>query len=246
MDPNQQTWDSQMGDFGSGANSLGTNASSGGSSSGGNSNFLSSMMQGGLPGDIASLFSGFEGQGASPFNAAASQYQKWAQQGANAINPYNQAGQQATSNLANWATGMKDPSAFVNTLMNKYQESPTAKYMQQQALRAAQNEGSASGTVGSTPYTMQNEQNAENISQQDQNNWLQNVLGVNTQYGNTEGNIMNAGENGANSLLNLYGQEAGALGDAAYGAQAGQNQDQNQEESGLSGIASDVGQFFGI
>ena len=159
-----------------------------------------------------------------PYQNAASQYQNWAQQGANAINPYNQMGQQAMGNYQNWAQTMQNPAQFQNNLMNQYQESPNAKFMQQQAMRSGQNMGSAAGLMGSSPLAMQMQQNAGNISQQDMQNWMGNTLGINQQYGNAQANMMNVGEQGANSLLGLYGNEANSMGDLAYNQGAAQNQ----------------------
>jgi hypothetical protein len=198
---------------------------------------------GGMPSWIGDLFAGIFGNSGSPYSAAGNAYNKYAQMGANAIDPYNQMGQSAMTNYANWAKGMSNPAAFENSLMSQYQESPQAKFMQQQALRSAQNAGSAAGTVGSTPYALQNEQNAANISQQDMGNWLNNALGINTQYGAAQNNMMNTGEQGANSLLNLYGNEADAQANAAYGQQAGKNQDSGNFISGLLGAA---GSFLGL
>lgn len=204
---------------------------------------VGSSSGGGIPSWMESIFSGLFGNSGSPYSAAGNAYNQYAQMGANAINPYNKMGQGAMTNYGNWAQAMSNPSAFENNLMNQYQESPQAKFMQQQALRSAANAGSAAGTVGSTPYALQNEQNAENISQQDMGNWLNNALGINSQYGAAQNNMMNAGEQGANSLLNLYGQEAQAQGEAAYGQAAGQNQDSGNF---MNGVLGGIGSFFGL
>ena len=194
-------------------------------------------------GDLGDIFSGFEGQSSNPFSAAMGQYQKWAQQGANAMSPFMQAGAGEIPSYQNWLKSMSNPTQFTNNLMANYQESPNAKFMQQQAIRSAQNAGSATGMNNSSPMNMQIEQNAGNISQQDMQNWMQNVLGINTEYGQGMGNLINNGEQAGNSLMNLYGNEANAMGESALGQQEGENQDTNNEFGGIENLAED---FFNI
>ena len=79
--------------------------------------------------------------------------------------------------------------------------------------------------MGSTPLMQQLQQNAGNIASQDQNQWLQNVLGINTQYGQGQQNLMTGGQNAANSLTNMYNQMGQNMGQAAYGKEAGKKQD---------------------
>lgn len=183
-------------------------------------------MNGGMAaGGLSGLLGGLFGDSGSPYDAAMDQYQQWANKAQGAQNPFLQAGTGAIGNYQNWLSGMQDPSKFMNNLMGQYQESPYAKYMQQQSMRAAQNMGSASGLTGSTPLQMQAQQNASNISSQDMQNWLGNVLGINTQYGQGQNNLMGMGANSANALTNMYGQMGQQMGQAAYGQQAGKNQD---------------------
>lgn len=176
-------------------------------------------------GGLAQFLGGLFGNSGSPYGDAMDQYQKWANMAQGVQNPFLQAGTGAIGNYQNWLSGMQDPSKFMNNLMGQYQESPYAKYMQQQAIRSGQNAASASGMAGSTPFAQQLQQNASNISSQDMNNWLQNVLGVNSQYGQGEQNLMGLGANAANQLTNMYGNMGQQMGQAAYGQQAGNNQD---------------------
>jgi hypothetical protein len=183
---------------------------------------MNSQALGNLQGGLAGIFGGLFGNSGQPYQDAMNQYQNWTNQAASYQNPYIQAGNAAIPNYQNWLTSMQNPSQFINGLMNQYQESPYAKYQQQQSMRAAQNIGSASGLTGSTPLQLQAQQNASNISSQDQNQWLQNVLGVNTQYGAGNQYLIGTGANSANALTNLYGSGAGNMAQLAYGKGAGQ------------------------
>lgn len=192
----------------------------GGMSPGGNTPWGSLVSMGGHL--LSDLFS-HPGQ---PYQNAMNQVGQYTQQGANALNPYAQGGANEIPQYQQWLKSMQNPSQFENNLMSQYQESPTAKYMQQQAVRSAQNAGSSSGLMGSTPMEQQVQQNASNISQQDMGNWLQNALGINTQYGQGMNNMINTGEQGANSLANLYQNEGNTMGNLAYGQGVAQNQNQ--------------------
>ncbi len=57
------------------------------------------------------------------------------------------------------------------------------------------------------------------------NDWLSNVLGINTQYGQGQQNLMTGGQNSANALTGMYNQMGDRMGNAAYGKQAGKGQD---------------------
>jgi hypothetical protein len=186
-----------------------------------------------LGNSVGGLFSDLFNNPSMPYQNAGNQYQKWAQMGANTQNPFMQAGQGAIPGYQNWMKGMSNPSQYVNSLMNNYQESPNAKFMQQQAMRGAQNAGSASGMQGSTPLALQMQQNAGNISQQDMGNWMNNAMGVNQMYGGAMGNMMNMGQQSANALTNLYSNEANSMGDMTYGEGEAQNQNNSNIFSDL-------------
>lgn len=179
----------------------------------------------GLGGGIGGFLGGLFGDSGAPYDEAMKQYQKYGQMGADAQNPFLQAGQGAIPDYQNWLKKQQDPSGFINNMMGQYQESPYAKFLQQQSIRGGQNAASASGLMGSTPFAQQLQQNAGNIASGDMNQWLQNVLGINTQYGQGQQNLMTGGQNAANSLTNMYGNMGNQMGQAAYGKQAGKDQD---------------------
>ncbi len=192
---------------------------------------------------IAGLLGGLFGDSGAPYNAAMDQYQQYTNRAQSAQNPFLQAGTGAIGNYQNWLQGQQNPSQFINNLMNQYQMSPWARYQQQQAMRTANNIGSATGLTGSTPLQLQAQQNAANISSQDMNNWIQNVLGINTQYGQGEQNLIGGGQGAANALTSLYGTAAGDTGRLAYGSEAGR---QNDMWNTLGGAAQLGAAFFGV
>jgi len=192
-------------------------------------------------GGLGGLFGGMFGNSDKPYDKAMEQYQQWANKAQGTQQPYLDAGTGAIGDYQKWLQSQQDPSKFINDQMGNYQESPWAKNLQQQSMNAGQNAASASGLMGSTPLMQQLQNNAGTISSQDQNQWLQNVLGINTQYGQGQNNLMQGGQNSANSLTNMYNQMGQNMGQAAYGQQAGKNQDRNNM---FGGLGSMIGSFF--
>ena len=202
-------------------------------------NFNPQMFGSGLGGLLGGLF----GDSGKPYRDYQNEYNNWIGKAEGVNQPYLDAGKGALGNYQSWLEGQKDPSGFVNKLMGEYKESPYAHMLQQQSLNAGQNAASASGLMGSTPMAQQLQQNAGNIASQDQNSWLQNVLGVNSQYGQGQNNLINTGQNSANALTGLYGNSAGPMGEAAYGNRAGKQQDFWNTIGGGIGM---LGSFFGL
>ncbi len=191
-----------------------------------------------LMGGAAQLFGGIFGDSGKPYDQAMEQYKNWAQKGEATQKPYLDAGQGAISDFQNWLKTQKDPSGFINNLMGQYQQSPYAQYLQQQSVRAGQNAASASGLTGSTPFADYLQQNAANISSQDQQAWLKNVLGINTQYGQGQESLMKGGQGAANSLTDLYNQTGQRMGEGADGKEAGGQNDMWNKVGGMASIIS--------
>jgi hypothetical protein len=196
--------------------------------------FSSGGMGGGNSGSgLAGFLGGLFGDSGAPYEDAMNQYREWANKAQGAQNPFLQAGTGAIPQFQEWLQGQKDPSGFINNLMGKYQESPWAKYQQDQAMRAAQNMGSATGLTGSTPLTQFAQQQAGNISSQDMQNWLQRVLGINSQYGAGQQSLMQGGQNAANALTNMYGDMGRQMGEASAYKRAGEQYDTRNMWGGL-------------
>lgn len=192
----------------------------------------------GMAGGLAGLAGGLFGNPGKPYDKAMEQYREFMQKGEQVQNPYLQYGKQGLQDFYKWLQTMQNPSEFINNLMSQYQESPFAQYQQQQAQRAAMNAASASGLTGSTPLMQQMQENAQKISSGDMNTWLQNVLGINTQYGAGQSGQADRGQTAANALTQMYNDMAKNMADAAYGKEAG-------KQSGLSNIIGGIGSIVG-
>lgn len=182
---------------------------------------------------ITQLLGGLFGNSGAPYQDAGKAYGENLNKATGAQQPYQQAGQNALGPYQGMLSQMSNPSDFINHLMGQYQESPWAKYSQQQGTRAAQNLGSAGGLTGSSPLTQFAQQQAQGISSQDMQNWLGRALGVNTEALGGYNNLIGGGQNAANSVSNLYGNAAGDYSQLAYNKRAGEQQDQSNIFGGL-------------
>jgi len=179
------------------------------------------LMQAGHQfGNNASQFlSGMFNDSSKPYAEGMRNYDRY-------IQPWQNAGRNAIAPYTNRINQMGDTNGFYNSIMNNYQESPMARYQQQQGVRAGQNAASASGLTGSTPFAQQLQQNAQNISSQDMQRFFDNQMGINRDYLSGQNNLMNYG----------YGADSAAapwMGEAGYGAEAGKQQDFSNEIGGF-------------
>lgn len=187
-------------------------------------------------GNLASIFDNLFNDSREPYADAQRDYDRYFNQGTGALNPYNQAGQNALGKYQDWLGDMQDPSGFINNLMGKYQESPYAQYSKRQAMRGGINAASAGGLIGSTPFQQGMAEQYNGIGSKDMQDWLSRVLGVNNEYGHGEADIFHTGANSANALANMYGRAASDQGDLAWAkANAGQ-----QRSGGI------IGGLFGL
>lgn len=221
----------------------------------------SSFLGGYQPGSISNILFGLFGDAGAPYEKARGALDKYFPQAQSYQNPFLQAGtgaigdyqkwlqgmQGSSGDYQKWLQGMQNPSGFINNLMGQYQQSPWAKYQTDQAMRAAQNMGSATGLTGSTPLTQFAQQSASDISSKDMGQWLQNVLGINTQYGAGQQNLMgmygqgqqglmNMGQGAANQLSQLMQNYMGAQAASQFGQEYANQQQRGGLISGIAGL----------
>ena len=187
-------------------------------------------------GSVGNILYGLFGDAGAPYDAASKELDKYLPEAQKYQQPFYDAGKGAIPDFQKWLQGMQDPSGFINKMMGGYQESPYAQNLQRQARQAGTNAASASGLTGSTPFAQQMEQTAGNISSGDMNQWLQHVLGINTQYGQGQGQLMQQGQGAANSLTELMNQFMQNKANLAYGQGSADQGQTGSLFSGLSGL----------
>ena len=168
-----------------------------------------------------------------PYEKAEGAYDPMFNKSVEAQNPFYNAGKSAIPQFQNWTNSMSNPTDFINHIMSQYQQSPWAKFQTEQGKRGLTNYGSANGLSGSTPLSQFQEQYAHDIGSQDMSQWLEHVLGINTQYGAGLQDQFHTGANAATNLSNIYGQGASDKANLAYNKEAGEQQNTGNMVSGL-------------
>jgi len=209
-------------------------SNSGGQGGGGQGGGMGGGM-GGFKNPLGMIAGGLFGNSGAPYGAAEKELNDFYNRGRDVQNPFMEYGKNAMPKMNEWLDSQKDPSGFINKLMGQYSESPWAKYQQDQSARRFGNAGSASGLTGSTPLGQFEQQSMHDISSEDQQKWLQNVLGINTQYGAGLQNQVGVGQNAANSLTDLNKEFGKDIAEMQYGKKAGENQDRMSIIGGLFG-----------
>lgn len=233
MDPNYGIpWASGLGS-GYGPASQGDNGSNG-------YNILQHLgLMGGIGGIGAGLMGLFD-QGQNPANAAmpylnqigsANQYTQ----------PYNQIGQNAASALGNILPGLiSNPGAFTNAIGANFHASPGFNFAMNNAMQQGNRAMGAGGLAGSPANSIQNQQTATGLANQNYYNYLQNAEGMFGQgmqgLQGLAGLGLGAGMNESNNIAQMLAEQAGL----AYQGQANQNQNQNSAWGNLFGGLGDL------
>lgn len=138
-----------------------------------------------------------------------------------------------------------NPQEYYNSLFSGYQQSPFAKAQTEAGMNSIQHSLAAQGMHGSGQELMDLQKNAQNISSADQQQYLNNLLGIRGDYMNRMGNLQSQESehqygargqigNWRYGLGNQLGEDYGAMGKARA------NQDQ-QRAGGLQGLFGTLG-----
>lgn len=110
----------------------------------------------------------------------------------------------------------ESPTDYYNRIMGTYNESPDAKYAQNEAFNASTRGGSASGMLGSGAQLKALQQNANDISQRDRQQYYNNVM--------TSNSAQMSALNNLNLNQQQYKQMLQYLTSLGYGASTGAGQ----------------------
>lgn len=214
-------------------------------------NMMQNPWMMGLSG-LGGLFGGLMGQsGANQMSGdlqqAMSQMKQYGDQGLGFLSPYQQAGVGALGNFASFNQNYANPTQAYNNIMGNYQMTPAAQFQMQQMNKNMQNQQAAGGITGSPAAMKDMNQYDQGLVSQDQQQYLQNVLGIGNTYTNNLSQMMGEGLGAAQGmnqnrmqlggdLSQLYQNMgmAGMYGNQAMGSGIG------SLLGGLGGIASQI------
>jgi hypothetical protein len=221
---------------------------SGTGSKGSPTDFNYNWLYGGAAGAaIPSLFGMYK----NPFDEAnpymqqgASDIGKYYNQAIGFLSPYRQAGQFGLGGMMQGASEMSDPSSYYNRLTSGFQMSPAQQYSQQQGLGAVSNNAATRGLLGSPQMGQDLIKYAATDTGNQQQQYLQNLLGIKNQSLQQYGNLGNMGLS-ASGQSGQFGMQAGqmsaemqeALAQMAAAQAQGQNTDLSSAFGGLGGLA---------
>lgn len=167
-------------------------------------------------------------------------------QGRDALNPYQQAGTNALGNYQNWAQNMQNPTDYYNNIMKNYNMSPAAQMNAQYGQKAMNQAAAAGGMVGSPSQQEQIGRFMNNLVNTDQQQYFNNINGINNQYGAAQGNLMGQGYGAANGINNSYMGQGNALAGLYNNMGQAQLQQQMAQANGINNmIGMGVNGFLG-
>jgi hypothetical protein len=188
------------------------------------------------------LFGGGQQAGFEDIERGAGQSQdlirQFLQQGLGFLDPFQKAGVGALGQFQQELGARQDPTAFLNRIMGQFQESPGAKFQQQQGLEAAKSAAQAAGTLGSGAQQRALTQFGQGVSSQDMQQYLQNVLGIGQQRMGGLQSLIGGGQQAAGQeagLTEQAGSQLAQLQQLMSMAQAGES------EAGAGGLARLLG-----
>lgn len=139
--------------------------------------------------------------------------------------PYIQHGNEAYGNLNPALTEQTThPAEFLENLLQKYQPSRAYQLARDETQRAAGNSAAAAGMRGSINDITNQTRLTDSLLGEDMQQWLQNVLGLQTRG---EAGLQNTFNTGFNATQGLTGDLSNVLGTQAglaFQGQANQNQ----------------------
>lgn len=216
-------------------------------------NSVQDVFSGGGRSDIDDAYKRAQGQ----YDEAQGYMRPYQQGGAADYNKYRGyvdqygAGLNPGANIGGWQRGQinQSPQDYYNSIMKGYDQSPQAKYEQDQSVRASNAGGAASGMLGSGASQKALQQNAADISGRDQQRYFGNVMGANQMQMGYLDDYRNQQNN-----YNAMQQYLSNLGYGASGTmgQNSMNQGQNYINQGLAQsqigrqTVGDIASLFGF
>lgn len=157
--------------------------------------------------------------------------------------PYINWGQQSGNMLMNaYSPMVTDPIGYYNSIMGTYSESPAYQYNQQQATQAQQGSAAAGGFTG-TPYDQQQQAaTTTGLLAQDQQQYLNNVLGIQGTGLQGEQNFFNTGFQASTGLADELGSNLAQEGQMSMQGAEYQNFLDSQRRNANMGL---LGQGLG-
>lgn len=158
------------------------------------------------------------------------------------LEPYINQGQSQYGNLNNQYGQMgSDPAAFLEQLMGKYQPSQAFQMKNKNALTAAGNTAAAGGYRGTGQDMNDEGQISNTLMNEDMQQWLNNVLGIQGAGLQGQQGLYNTGFNASTGLSGDLANVLGSQASLGFQGQAQKNTNQTDLLKSLLGFAGGAG-----
>jgi hypothetical protein len=158
--------------------------------------------------------------------------------------PFINRGNEASNTLNPQFNQMSgDPAQFLEGLMGKYEPSRSYQLRNQEALQSAGNTAAAGGMRGSLGDIKNESRISDALLGDDMQQWLNNVLGIQTRGQTGLGHEADTGYDASKSLSGDLSNVLGTQAGLAFQGQANQNQNRSDK---LSGILQALGGIAGF
>lgn len=157
------------------------------------------------------------------------------------FNPYIQRGAASGQLLGQEYGAMnRDPTGFMNRVMQQYQPSQELNFQRQQALDAASNDAAAQGRRGGT-MDLRNQANIYNsLTSSHMQNWMNNVMGAQNRGLAGQENFRNIGYQASRGLGGDLANVAGTMAQNAAQAKANDAANRNGALGNVLGVVGTV------
>ena len=155
--------------------------------------------------------------------------------------PYIDNGQNAMGTLNNQYSGMiSNPGGMVNQIGSSYQQSPGYQWQLDQGEESINNAAAAGGYVGTPQHQQQAASLAENLANQDYQQYLNHALNMYGQGISGYQGFNSQGYNASNELASGLAQALMAQANLAYSGAANSGQKKGGLIGGAMGLASSL------
>lgn len=167
---------------------------------------------------FGSLFGGGQKKAASRMEEAAQRAmqarQEAEQRARQDLNPYIESGRNALGNYEGGLAEMRDQPAFLEKILSGYKPSSAYSRRMQEGLQAIkQAYGAQGGMYGSGDYDKALMEHGQYLADQDQQQYLNNILGIRGDYLDRTSGLVDKGYGASNNLANIaYGTGQGIAG----------------------------------
>jgi hypothetical protein len=187
------------------------------------------------------------GDDRNPADAAMPYLNKIAPMEKQYFDPFIQRGNTAYGKMAPQFDQMsKDPAAFLEMILGKYQPSKAYGLKRDEMMRAAGNTAAAGGMRGSGQDMVSEERIADTLLGEDMQQWLQNVLGIHGRGLEGESKLYDTGFDAAKSLTGDLSNTLGTQATLGFQGQAERNKSQSDIIGAIAkALGAGAGAYYG-